>query len=106
MFRVTEDWITRHPTKNGGYKASQLRLIGVSWPPKHGWKKRASGRLISMDDKDRFESYGVQRSAITHGNSIDTSCGCDVLPWEDCEHTEAATQRAMEEMLSLPEKPF
>jgi len=27
------------------------------------------------------------------------SCACDVLPWEDCEHTEAAAQAAMQEML-------
>jgi len=27
------------------------------------------------------------------------SCACDVLPWEDCEHTEAAAQAALQEML-------
>lgn len=106
MFRVTEDWISRHPTKNGGYKASQLRLIGVSWPPKHGWKRRASGRLISMEDKEKFESYGLLATPVTGNSSSVESCGCDVLPWEDCEHTEAAIQQAMAEMLSLPEKPF
>ena len=27
-------------------------------------------------------------------------CDCDVLPWEDCEHTEALAQQAMHEMLA------
>lgn len=106
MFRVTEDWITRHPTKNGGYKASQLRLIGVSWPPKHGWKRRASGRLIGMEDKAKFEAYGTMANPVTFGQAAVESCSCDVPPWDDCEHTEAATQKEMAEMLSLPVKPL
>jgi len=40
MFIVTEDWITRNTTKRGGYKAAQLKAIGVSWPPAGGWKQR------------------------------------------------------------------
>jgi len=58
MFTVTEDWITRNCTKRGGYKAMQLRLIGVYWPLKHGWKQRANGKQITLEAKAAFESYG------------------------------------------------
>lgn len=29
-------------------------------------------------------------------------CACEVLPWEDCEHSDADAQQAMEEILYLP----
>jgi hypothetical protein len=29
-------------------------------------------------------------------------CACTVLPWEDCEHTEADAQQTMKEILDLP----
>jgi len=29
-------------------------------------------------------------------------CACAVLPWEDCEHSDADAQQAMEEILYLP----
>ena len=101
MFRVTEDWITRHPTKNGGYKAAQLRIIGVKWPPKHGWKKRAAGSLITMQQKEMFESFSGPLVPVTVSVVQEETCNCDVPPWEDCEHTEYAAHQAMLEMLSM-----
>ena len=42
-------------------------------------------------------------TVITYGlNSKRPSCACNTLPWEDCEHTEAQAQRAMQEILNLP----
>jgi hypothetical protein len=29
-------------------------------------------------------------------------CACDVLPWEDCEHSEADAQKELQEILDLP----
>ena len=29
-------------------------------------------------------------------------CSCQIPPWEDCEHSEAATLQAMREMIDLP----
>lgn len=101
MFEITEDWIARNPTKAGGYKASQLRLIGVSWPPKHGWKKRASGRLITPEAKAEFESYGNGSDSVITGPAVFVPlCNCTTPPWEDCEHTDALAQIAMAEMLA------
>ena len=38
----------------GGWNREQLKLIGVTWPPKSGWKERAIGREITKNDYDRF----------------------------------------------------
>jgi len=35
-------------------------------------------------------------------NSNRPYCACNTLPWEDCEHTDAEAQIAMQEMLDLP----
>lgn len=99
MFEVTEDWITRNATKKGGYKASQLKLIGVSWPPISGWKRRASGRLITLDAKEIFESYSGGASVTVSLVSVE-ACDCTTPPWEDCEHTEALAEQAVREMLA------
>jgi len=37
---------------------SQLRLIGVCWPPQKGWIKEACLREISERTREEFESYG------------------------------------------------
>jgi len=86
MFIVTEDWITRNTTKRGGYKAAQLKAIGVSWPPAGGWKQRVSGRLLSPENKRIFESYSGGTS-VTVSTVVVPTCNCKVLAWEECEHT-------------------
>lgn len=59
MFRITNKWIWDFRTPRGGWKASQLRYIGVPWPPPKGWRQRAIGRLISEEAKAKFESFAV-----------------------------------------------
>lgn len=34
------------------------------------------------------------------GPAVIADCGCDVLPWEDCEHTEDAAQQAFDKIMS------
>lgn len=55
MFRVTEKWIHEHQTGVGGWNASQLECIGVSWPPVQGWISQTVGKEISDTQKFRFE---------------------------------------------------
>ena len=102
MFKVTDEWITKHATVKGGYKAEQLKLIGVRWPPKKGWKRTASGKHITEEDRIKFESYSQTVLPVVSGDLEPAPCGCYVLPWEDCEHTDDAAQREMYEMLSMP----
>lgn len=55
---VTEEMIESARTAAGGWRAAQLRLIGVSWPPAAGWKKRAVGRMISPKAVQLFHEWG------------------------------------------------
>ena len=83
MHRISLEWIANNKTKNGGYKRVQLQAIGVSWPPKQGWPRRVAGKEISLEQKQFFESF---KSTPSLPKIVDT-CLCNVLPWEDCEHT-------------------
>ena len=86
MFRVTSTWINQHKTKAGGFKKVQVIGIGIHWPLKQGWTVRAHGMWITDKQKEFFESFGGPAVPVTGPNDIE-SCLCDVLPWEDCEHT-------------------
>ena len=122
-FMVTADWIRANATPAGGYKAEQLALIGVRYPLVSGWMGAAYGRGISIADKQKFEAFHtgykatnkskavmqaprlVEKDSGSFGQTKPTGgiveCGCThVLPWEDCEHTEATSAAAAAEMLS------
>lgn len=38
----------------GSYKAAQLDILGVPWPPKSGWKQRVVGRKLTKQQADKF----------------------------------------------------
>jgi hypothetical protein len=58
---ITNDLIAAGMTGNGGWTRIQLALIGVSWPPPKGWRRRAIGRRIPKDDAERFVAIGRER---------------------------------------------
>jgi len=41
-------------SKAGGWSREQFRLIGVKWPAKKGWKRKAIGRAVPHADLLRF----------------------------------------------------
>lgn len=55
MFRVTQAWLEQFSTKEGGWTRDQLEQIGVPWPPRQGWKRRAVGMVITAEARKRFE---------------------------------------------------
>ena len=52
---VTEEYLLAHSTEKIGWTADQLRSIGISWPPKKGWKKEVIGTEITETQRVRFE---------------------------------------------------
>ena len=56
-FMVTRRWIEAHKTKSGGWKARQLKQIGIDWPPVKGWIDEAVGRRITEDERVIFELF-------------------------------------------------
>lgn len=122
-FVVTTAWIQANATPAGGYKAEQLKLIGVRYPLISGWMGTAYGRAISIADKQKFEAFHtgykatkkskavmqaprqVEKDSSSFGQTQATGgvvdCGCThVQPWEDCIHTDAMSAAAAAEMLA------
>lgn len=46
---ITEDCFTYWKTSKGGFTAAQLKLLGIDWPPKPGWKHDLLGTEIDDD---------------------------------------------------------
>lgn len=41
---ITKEYIESLKTDQGGWTKKDLKKLGVSWPPKKGWKKRLLSR--------------------------------------------------------------
>lgn len=57
---VTRQFVHSGKTAAGGWTASQLKLIGIEWPPESGWINRTEGNEISKADADTFLEIGRQ----------------------------------------------
>ncbi len=101
------------------------KAFGVPYPLEKGWAKKYGARSITLARmnaikrpvgkkqaafnavqpvaqviaKPLADANHSKRWAVT-GPKVVSNCGCNVLPWDDCEHTESAAQAAMEEMLA------
>lgn len=60
MFKITNRWLLEHRTKNGGYTKPQLALIGVDWPPVHGWKEKVIGTPLDNESRMTFEWLAME----------------------------------------------
>jgi hypothetical protein len=54
LVRVTAELIEAGCSRHGGWTRRQLGLLGVPWPPQHGWKQAAIGRRICASDANYF----------------------------------------------------
>lgn len=52
--KITEAFLEKHKTKRGAYTKAQMELIGVSWPPKKGWKEKVIGRELTKEQEREF----------------------------------------------------
>ncbi len=52
--KITEEWIKKNMTKGVGINATQLRLLGLRYPPKNGWLKRLIGKQIDDESARLF----------------------------------------------------
>lgn len=62
--RITAEWIQDYATRKGGWTQEQLRILGVSWPPKSGWLDKLVGQELSNEKAQQFQQLsprGVQR---------------------------------------------
>lgn len=54
--KITDDWLLRWQTPNGGYNKRQLTILGVPWPPKRGWKHDVLGADVPDEVARAFEA--------------------------------------------------
>lgn len=54
MFTITDQWLMDNRTDGGGWTREQLAVLGVSWPPKSGWKDRVIGTQIPYETAELF----------------------------------------------------
>lgn len=52
---LTQELLDNLKTRNGGYKARQLALLDVEWPPYKGWKKDMIGKKIPLSVYKKIE---------------------------------------------------
>ena len=57
MFKVTNEWLDAHRTKNGGWTDAQWLTLGVTKKLMRmkGWKRHLVGGWITYEQKDAFE---------------------------------------------------
>lgn len=53
---ITNQFLERWKTKNGGWTKKQLMLLKITWPPTKGWKERVIGITISMQEANEFKN--------------------------------------------------
>lgn len=70
---ITKQWLEQHKTDKGGWTATQLAAIGLSWPPAKGWNKQIIGRRITPEQVAKFESGWVRKSNRKRNMILKTS---------------------------------
>lgn len=52
--KLTREMIDAGKSEGGAWNAPQFALLGISWPPLHGWPARVIGNEISDADYAQF----------------------------------------------------
>lgn len=48
LITITEERLNKAKTPKGSYNAKQLRVLGINYPPKKGWKKKLIGEKVTL----------------------------------------------------------
>jgi hypothetical protein len=70
---LTKGRFSELKTERGGFTRETLRLLGVSWPPKRGWKKWLIGSEV---DGDAFLAAREARLVRSNGKSFNKKKTC------------------------------
>ena len=87
---LTDALISEVATGRGGFTREQMGLLGISWPPPKGWRKRlvSEGRVLSgvefaelrgLRTVTARKGNGVAPSGISHETSAASCPWCDAL---------------------------
>jgi hypothetical protein len=114
VLSVQEDRISLVDFLNQYYRGAisltfkSAKAFGIPYPLESGWAKKYASRtaLLSVLSLGKTKGNAVPQAKtvipkITGPKIVTQGCGCDVPPWEDCEHTDALAQQEMEKILSI-----
>lgn len=106
------EFIDRHyPGNSKALTAAAAKAWGIPYPLKSGWykdyaekaipisKMQAIHKKVGSRQKKHKKHAAEPVAPVAHVRDVQV-CNCNVQPWEDCEHTEAAASQAMQEMLA------
>lgn len=66
--KITDEWLMQNRTRAGAWTRAQLEVIGIKWPPRHGWKHQVIGKDLSDAEVARFISAANIRAKRTQKN--------------------------------------
>lgn len=67
--KLTREILHSAGTSGIGYNREQLRLLGVPWPPRHGWLSNLVGKDIPDDTWSKvmeLKDYKTRKKAQQH----------------------------------------
>jgi hypothetical protein len=67
MTIITRELIFSGRSDAGGWNRKQLEVLGIAWPPRHGWIDRLCGREISDSAAAEFLSLKKRSSPLLPG---------------------------------------
>lgn len=62
---MTDEMLEGAKTASGAWTSAQLKLIGVEWPPRKGWRQWVIGKDYPEETIDRFKSAALMFSGQT-----------------------------------------
>lgn len=80
------------------------KAFGVPFPLQSGWLQKYGHRVCRTDRLVFKKKVKARREILTpkdEGAVFKPLCNCAVLPWEDCEHSDALADKAMRDILAL-----
>lgn len=78
----------------------EAKALGARWDPKQKcWYIQNVADLAPfarwITDSPSSASPGKSKDLIVTGGPVADGCGCQVLPWEDCEHSSAQRNKGL-----------
>jgi len=65
---ITNDWLIKNKTPNGGYNKKQFDILGIPYPPQKGWKEKLIGTQLSEDKVMMFEQISNPENPVNIHN--------------------------------------
>jgi hypothetical protein len=63
MIVLNNDLIMAGFSDRGGINKAQLKLLGIEWPPIHGWKAGVIGSEIELSDYKKYLSLRTKSAS-------------------------------------------